>query len=188
MSKVNSFSLFFLSFSPLWLSVLIIDIKSIIENKQHIITEQCGIAAIVFFFIVSSIKILLAFRKNKNDTTIEYTIDDAEEEKAITSEYLLSYILPLFAFDFTVWHNALIFLLFFSILAFLCIRHQHFSINIILELCGYRFYRCSLKAGNKTLSKVVITKEQLQIRRKETIEIYPFNNEYVQDVKNWGEE
>ena len=40
MSFATSFSLFFLSFAPLWISVLFIDIKSIIEKQTGILTEK----------------------------------------------------------------------------------------------------------------------------------------------------
>ncbi|MBQ1502206.1 MAG: hypothetical protein IIZ45_06305, partial [Firmicutes bacterium] len=35
--------------------------------------------------------------------TTPHKVLSATEEKTITAEYLLSYILPLFAFDFTQW-------------------------------------------------------------------------------------
>lgn len=43
----------------------------------------------------------------------------------ITAEYLLSYILPLFAFDFTKWDEVVKFLIFFLTFSYLCIRHGH---------------------------------------------------------------
>ena len=116
----------------------------------------------------------------------EFTIDSMEEEKAITAEYLLSYILPLFAFDFTVWHQVVLFSVFFFVLAFLCIRHNYFSVNILLELFGYRFYRCCLRnEDGVTISKVIITKERLLNRKTERILIRPINNEYSTDITDW---
>ena len=76
--------------------------------------------------------LMLSFNKKNSDGSQEYTIDDVEEEKALSSEYLLSYILPLFAFDFTVWHQVILFLVFFFVLAFLCICHNYFNVNILL--------------------------------------------------------
>ena len=38
-----------------------------------------------------------------DDEKYVLTINDAKESKTITAEFLLSYILPLFAFDFTQW-------------------------------------------------------------------------------------
>mgnify|MGYP000320977530 FL=1 len=61
----------------------------------------------------------------------------------ITAEYLLSYILPLFAFDFTKWDEVVKFLIFFLTFGYLCIKHNSFSVNIVLELLGYKMYDCN---------------------------------------------
>ena len=57
-----------------------------------------------------------------DDEKYVLTINDAKESKTITAEFLLSYILPLFAFDFTQWDEVVKFfdLLphFFAIYAF----------------------------------------------------------------------
>ena len=74
--------------------------------------------------------------------------------------YLISYILPLFAFDFTLWDEVVEFMIFFIVLGFLCIYHNNFSVNIILELLQYRFYECSLlNADNIEVEKVIISKD-----------------------------
>ena len=44
MSYFQSICLLFTSFSPLWVAVLFIDIKSIVENRSFIITEYISIA------------------------------------------------------------------------------------------------------------------------------------------------
>ena len=186
MSLVASFSMFFLSFFPLWVSILFIDIKSIVEKQASIVTEQYSIGVILILFTISLIILMLSFNKKDRNGAQEYIIEDVEEEKTITAEYLLSYILPLFAFDFTVWHQVVLFLVFFSVLAFLCIRHNYFSVNVFLELLGYRFYRCKLQNDDKvTISKVIISKERLLNRKTERILTHPINNEYATDIQSW---
>ena len=120
MSVIFSASLFFMSFVPLWISILFIDVKSIVTGGE-IRTEVISIIIIV------------------------YRLVSCSEEKSVSAEYLLSYILPLFAFDFTQWDQVVLFLIFYVTLAFLCIRHNYFSINVILEVCHYRFYSCTLE-------------------------------------------
>ena len=100
-------------------------------------TEKYSVLAILILSIISLVIFALSFNKKNMSGAQEYIIDSVEEEKAISAEYLLSYILPLFAFDFTVWHQVALFLVFFFVLAFLCIRHNYFSVNILLELSGY---------------------------------------------------
>ena len=109
----------------------------------------------------------------------EYRIIVAKEEKTITAEYLLSYILPLFAFDFTVWDEVILFLVFFSVFAFLSIRHNHFSVNILLELMHYRFYSCKLENEDGiSISKIVICQDILSARIGGIISARSINNEY----------
>ena len=129
---------------------------------------------------------MISFNKQNKNGAQEFTIESVEEEKTITAEYLLSYILPLFAFDFTIWHQVVLFLIFFFVLAFLCIRHNYFSVNILLEIFGYRFYRSGLRNEDGILvSKVIITKERLLNRKAEKILVRPINNEYSIDIQDW---
>ena len=125
MSLAVSFSMFFLSFAPLWVSILFIDIKSIIENQTEIVTEKYSVLFILILAIISLVILMISFNKQNKNGAQEFTIESVEEEKTITAEYLLSYILPLFAFDFTIWHQVVLFLIFFFVLAFLCIRHNY---------------------------------------------------------------
>ncbi len=186
MSLVTSFSMFFLSFAPLWVSILFIDVKSIIEKQTYIATEKYSVLIILILAIISLAILMLSFNKRNNNGIQEFTIESVEEEKTLTAEYLLSYILPLFAFDFTVWHQVVLFLIFFFVLAFLCIRHNYFSVNILLEIFGYRFYRCILQNEDGiTVSKVIITKERLLNRKTEKILIHPINNECSTDIQDW---
>lgn len=183
MSVVTSFSMFYLSFAPLWVSILFIDIKSILEKESSILTEGITVIVIIVFSIFSTIIMKHSLNKNNRNGVQKYVIESVEEEKSITAEYLLSYILPLFVFDFTLWHQVVLFLIFFFVLGFLCIRHNYFSVNIVMELLGYRFYRCQLQnEDNITISKIVITKTKLIGHKTDTISIQPLTNEYVHEV------
>ena len=133
MSFATSFSLFFLSFAPLWISVLFIDIKSIIEKQTGILTEKYTVLVILVLSLVSLVILMLSFNKKNTNGAQEFIIDSVEEEKAITAEYLLSYILPLFAFDFTVWHQVVLFLIFFFVLASTTsLRNSSSSLRIVV--------------------------------------------------------
>lgn len=176
---VLSFCLFYLSFTPLWISVIFDDSLSIIQKNPNLCTEKISIIIIALTFVVS-LFILKNFLANKNNDNIEkYTITDVKEKKFLTVDYLLSYILPLFAFDFTVWHEVISFLIFFITFAFLCIRHNYFSVNIVLELLGYKIYQCKLENDdNILLSKNVISKKELNGRINLRIKAQKINNEY----------
>lgn len=179
MSLPISFSMFFLSFTPLWISILFIDIKSLIENEEYLYTEIISISTIVIVSIISII-VLLANIKSRNTNGAEtFSIVKASEEKTITAEFFLSYILPLFAFEFTEWDGVVLFLIFFGVLAYLSIKHNHFSVNIMLELLHYKFYLCELSNSDNTIiTKTIITKEILSSQINSDIHIRSINNEY----------
>jgi len=186
MSLLSSMSLFFLSFAPLWLSILFIDIKSIVEGLTPLYTEWISIVIIVIASIVSVFILLNALNTKRRSGVQKYRITVVEEEKTITAEYLLSYILPLFAFDFTLWSQVILFLIYFLTLGFLCIKHNHFSVNIVLEFFRYRFYRCELLSEDGIpITKYIISQEKLINHKTEIISVRPLNNEYSLDLLDW---
>lgn len=65
MSILSSISLFWISFTPLWLSILFIDAKSIIAGSPHIITEKYSILAILIAFVITFV--ILIFTVNPKD-------------------------------------------------------------------------------------------------------------------------
>lgn len=179
MALLISASMFFVSFSPLWLSVIFIDVMSISSGVPNIWTEYLSIGAILFFFIISVIIMMIGLNPMDTQNAQPFTIVEAKDEKAITSEFLLSYILPLFAFDFTRWQQVTLFLLFFMTLAFLCVRHNYYSVNIVLELLGYRFYRCDLENEDSICtSRLIISKFQLNGHKSKKVLLRSLNNEY----------
>lgn len=172
--------MFFLSFAPLWISVLFIDIKSICEGNTNIWTEIISVSLVLSVSVISLIVLMCELNSRNTSGQQEYRIISAKEEKTITAEFLLSYILPLFAFDFTVWDEVVLFLVFFLVLAFLSIRHNHFSVNILLELLHYRFYSCELEnEDNISITKIVVCQKILSAQTGEMIYARAINNEYI---------
>lgn len=184
MSKLFSFSLYYISFAPLWLSVLFIDLKSCIENSENLWTEKISIGCILIFAIVCLIVLLIELHTNDKESAVPQILKQAKEEKNITAEYLLSYILPLFAFDFTTWNGVILFLIFFFTLGFLCIKHNYFSVNIVLELANFRFYTCTFKNedGIET-EQTVISRRKLTGCIGEEVYLKSLNNEFKFDIK-----
>lgn len=179
MSAITGFSMFFLSFCPLWISVLFVDIKSICEGNPNIWTEIISISLLLIVSIIALIVLKCELNPRNTSNQQEFRIVSAKEEKMITAEYLLSYILPLFAFDFTVWDEVVLFLIFFLVFAFLSIRHNYFSVNILLELLRYRFYSCELEnEDNVSVSKIIVCQETLSAQIGDVIFVHAINNEY----------
>ena len=183
MSKFLFFSLYYTSFSPLWLSILFINIKSCIEKTQPINTEKYSIIVILVLWVITFISIRNNLCSKNIEGAIAVTLDTIQEEKSITSEYLLSYILPLFAFDFTRWDSVILFLIFFITLAYLCIKHNHFSVNIVLEILNYQVYTCTVKNDdNFCYRTTIISHRNLNAKKGEQIYLKSLNNEYKLDI------
>ncbi len=182
MNNLLSFSLYFLSFVPLWITVLFINIKSLIMKSQNPYTEFFSIIFIILFGAISLLIVKESFSISEKDTVEKFEITTVNECKTITVEFLLSYILPLFAFDFTLWDETVEFLIFFFILAYLSIKHNVFSVNIILEWSGYKLYDCTLKNNDDaTIDKIIVSKNVLRTCTGKHIKIKALNNDFVLD-------
>ena len=184
MSKLLLSSLYFTSFIPLWVSILFIDFKSLFDNNDNTWTERISISIILLIGLVSIGIVLLAFTTNSKEGVSMHVIKDVTEDKTITSEYLLSYILPLFAFDFTKWDQVILFLVFFVTLGFLCISHNHFSVNVLLELFKFRIFTCELENEDKVvIQSKIISNRLLNEHKGEDIYLKSLNNEIKLDIR-----
>lgn len=182
MSIFVSFSMYFLSFVPLWITILFIDIKSLIDVGGDKWTEIISISGILLGLLVSLIILFIKFFVIDDEKYV-LTIQEVKESKTITADFLLSYILPLFAFDFTQWDEVVKFLIFFLMFGFLCVRHNNFSVNIVLEFMHYRMYECSLmNADGKEVERTIISKNILSTSKGKDIRVKILNNEYYLDL------
>lgn len=180
MSTIVVFSMFVTSFMPLWISILIIEFLGICDvNNSNKITEIVCVSVIVLLNLMSFLLLKNWLKKAGKSASEELVVVEAKENKTISAEYLLSYILPLFAFDFKTWHSVILFLVFFCTLAFVCVRHNYISLNIVLEMMGYSQYDCLLKKEDvdTEISRIVITKEHLKTFCGRLIKINHLNNE-----------
>lgn len=183
MSKLVSSCLYFTSFLPLWISILFVDVKSYIENTENLFTEKISISCILIASIFSLVILLFSFRINSKEGSTKFILEKATTEKTITSEYLLSYTLPLFAFDFTKWDQVVLFLIFFLTLGFLCIRHNYFSVNMCLEILKYNLFTCELKNEDGTvIQKKIISHRTLTLCKGKFIYLKSLNNEISLDI------
>lgn len=183
MSKLLSISLYYVSFLPLWISILFIDVLSLLKKESCVKTELISMCCILIAMCVSITVIYRAFHRRGKEGSTKHTIKTAKEEKTISAEYLLSYILPLFAFDFTLWEQVVLFLIFFTTLGYLCVKHNHHSINILLEIAGFRFYECDLKNNDEVVTnRLIMSKQRLNELKGMDIYIAALNNDYSLDV------
>lgn len=187
---IFEFAMYYLSFLPLWISIIFIDVVNCCRESNNLWTENISIVLIPLGIIVCSVVTWKWLTKKGSQNREKYRIEAAKEERFVTAEFLISYVLPLFAFDFTKWDGAVLFALFFSVFWFLVYRHKYFCTNLALEICGYRVYECELKNGTRTINKHVVSRSQLDGFVGKEIRTRKFNNDYHFEVKmgNRGED
>lgn len=184
MSGYLSYILYFASFAPLWMSVIFIDCKSLfIDKTEYRYTEILSIVLIILGMILSIIILCNRLYRQKLENSIQYEIKIAKEQKTVTADFLLTYILPLFAFDFTKWFEVFLFLLFFILLGYLTTNHHIFSANIILDIMKFRFYECTLITPDRTeVELIILSRKPPTDRIGEKINMKTLNNELKLEV------
>lgn len=207
MDKRFKWNMFITSFIPLWVSIMVSDIWSIVEsginnwlyenNLFHNIINICkdnGVSLVVILITgtltISSIVSINKFLKDKcsNTQPPEIKIKKAMRANKLSSEFLLAYILPMIAFNFAEFKSAVLFVIYFGTLAFLCIRNSNVYTNIWLEFRGYRMYLCDLEANRmgrvyKYENCLVISKNNLTIKIENNLEYWDFDNYIYIDLR-----
>lgn len=177
-------SLFITSLLPLWIAISFIELFSILDaNNLYKTTEYIVILSIVLINLLCIFYLNKKLSQLKKQKEPSQKISNVIKEKSITTEYLLSCILPLLAFDFTNWKQILIFLIFFATLSFLCLRNKNVYANIFLEFQKYNFYTCELVNLDNVKSTVtVISKNNLSKKVNKDICFARIDDEVFLDV------
>ena len=179
---IFEFSMYYLSFLPLWISIIVIDVISLGRGTENKWTEIISIPIIMLGIVLCSIVSYKWLTKKGNVNREKYRIEKAKEERFVTAEFLMSYVFPLYAFDFTQWDGVILFGLFFLIFYFLVHRHQYFCTNLALEICKYRIYQCDLKIEKVIISKRVVSRNELDGLVGKIVRTRKFNNDYHFEV------
>ena len=179
---VFQLSMYYLSFTPLWITVILMDVFSMVNGEFNLWTEYISIPLLVVVFILAITCVRKELNPKGMDNTQEYELESAKEEKFLAAEFLMSFVLPLFAFDFTKHQSVILFLVFFLIFGWLCIRHNYFCVNVVLEAMGYKVYDCTYQTFDEVIiEKKVISKRPLPQCVGDTVRTRSLNNEYVLD-------
>lgn len=166
--------LWFLNLLPLWFVVVFRDVRSILMHSNNVGSEWCGIigcAAGVLFSVVVVRRCLSGKENGKC-----YVLKSAFEMKALTVEALLMYVFPMVAFDFCRWEGLLEFLVFFVVVALLCMRQRIITGNVVLALLGFRFYRCEFQDSQ---ALIAITRDDLAGEEGRDISCVSLSNDDV---------
>lgn len=179
MGIIFSVSQYFLSFMPLWVAIIFIQVRSILSQSDSLYCEWISLICILLMTVFATIVLRKGLRNNDTSTHECYLVE-VKEEKGKSLEYLLTYILPLSAFDFTTWDGMTLYLLFFLIMGFLSIKHQYFLINIPLEVLGFNTYLCDYKdESGIELQATIIYRGNLKVMENNSINAKYINNQYM---------
>lgn len=200
MWKKFRWDMFITSFLPLWVSIIIIDIwnaaKKLVDlwNANNTPCQNVfyglnasliEILSIVVILIGIAISILgiNSFLRERNcaQNNSKVKIIKATRANKLSAEFLLAYILPMIAFDFSNLQNIVLFLVYFSVLAFLCIRNNNIYTNIFLEFKGYKMYYCDVSSPIINTDHIyreclVISKKNLCQEEENNITCWDFDN------------
>ena len=193
--------MFVTSFIPLWISIIIFDLWDLVDeavasySKEGTLLEKLRSFAldntiqiisitVIVIMVVFSICGINRFLRNRENSQQNPTgtILKAKKANKLSSEFLLAYILPLIAFDFSDLKSIVLFLTYFIILAFLCIRNNNIYTNIMLEFKKYRIYSCDIQRptpGNQTIiyyDSLIISKEDLTSLENKKVKYWDCDN------------
>lgn len=205
MGKKFKWDMLITSFIPLWSSIIIVscfDIgKFIAENprcNQNLISYLFEIVfnmRMMFILIIVVVTILInsviginSFLKSVQMSGNKQNgkIINSKKESNIP-EFLISYILPMIAFDFTEIQGIVLFCVYFFILLWLCIRNNDVYTNILLEIKKYKMYKCDIECNvlNKKVvyyDSIIISKQDLTMQNSNFIEYWDFDKNIYIDL------
>lgn len=202
--------MFVTSFIPLWFSIIVFNVWKIVENSidawnkknkyvdniVNCIEKSCVeiiVTIVVVLLVWISVRGINSFIKQRKSTTNnpKGTIIRATKANKLSSEFLLAYILPMIAFDFGEIKDIVLFVIYFSVLAYLCIRNNNIYTNILLEFKGYKMYNCDVECSVLEERKIyhdslIISEEDLTQMEENKISYWDFDK-YIYIAINEGE-
>lgn len=206
MGKKFKWDMIITSFMPLWISIIIIscfDIGDFVAEHpkcnqnliNYIFKIVCDMHAmfllnsIIIVVFTNSIIGINSFLKKekKSGNKPNGKIIKSKKAGSSASEFLIAYILPMIAFDFTKIQGIVLFCIYFFILSWLCIRNNNVYTNIILEVKKYRIYRCDIERDvlNRKIiyyDCIILSKQDLTMQNNNFIEYWDFDKDIYLDL------
>ena len=191
MTQFFKWNMFFTSFLPLWISIVVTDLwtigNKIIENSEEAFEnsriEIITIVLLIGYTLFSMFYISRIISAQERSTNKEQgIIVRAKRANKLSAEFLLAYILPMIAVDFSSMNNIVLFLIYFVVLSFLCIRNSNVYTNIFLELKGYKMYECNIE--RRVMNRTITDEACLVISKYSLIQAIPRNLQYF-DFENY---
>lgn len=186
MNKLFKYSAFFVSYTPLWASILYVDFMSLLYHKTPSRwTEMISITMIVVAYVISIINMIRTLKGMNKENSEKFRITAVQEQKTAALEYVLTFVLPMFAFEFTQWENCILFIIYFSTLLMLCSKHNLLFANMVFEVQNYRLYDVTVQNSHgKPVKREIISKRHLENMKEEDIYLRSMNSGFWFDVSD----
>ena len=162
---------FFVSMLPLWISILVkycFKIYYYIENRDVAKITFCQIVTrcqfifalfVIITFLLSYVS-LIKYLNDFNDYMDEIKVfKSVSRGRTLTLGFVITYVLPLFAFNFWQFEGLILFLVYFFTLSILVIKNRVFDGNIVLECMGFNFYKCKIDNSDEIC---VVSKREIE--------------------------
>jgi hypothetical protein len=172
-----SIAIFISGYTPLFLIMVIKDIKEFIWYSTSIGKPIFGIsnlkipyfvefsnpATVLSLVIISALSIFMLnyVVTNISRNPFEIKITKAKSRSSEVVNYTIPYMISFVAFDLSKWQDLLSLIIFLSILCLLSIRSQSIFINPILAALGYGLYDCEYTERGKAKECVMLSKSDL---------------------------
>ncbi|SFB08263.1 hypothetical protein [Clostridium frigidicarnis] len=192
--------MFVTSFIPLWFSIIVVDIWDLIKQSVEVwnidktfysnisscfetsMLQVISVVVIVIIVLISirGINSFLSDCKFSGNNP-KGKIIKARKANKLSSEFLLAYILPMIAFDFSNLQKIVLFIIYFVVLAILCIRNNNIYTNILLEFKGYKMYTCDIECDVMNRKHIycdslIISEDDLTLCEDNEISYWDFDN------------
>lgn len=214
MDKRFKWNMLITSFIPLWVSIIISDMWDIViyvvSRWKHLLNLDMDFKYVLFRFLkanglmissimvisivvvisIVDIKLFIRAKEKEGNSPVGRLLRITRANK-LSAEFLLAYILPLIAFDFSDAKGVALFVLYFCVLAFLCIRNNNIYTNIYLEIKKFRMYECDVECRVANGSKVyknslVLSRRDLTTRTDGGMRYWDFDNYIYIDLDQDG--
>ena len=174
--------MYYLAFTPLWILVVLTDIFSIMDNEADLYTEKISIPFLFGAFLVALHIVRKELTSEKVDNVQPMHLKNVKEEKFAVAEFMMSFVFPMFAFDFTKYQGIMLFSVFFLMFGWLCIKHNYLCVNVVLEIMKYKIYDCECVNMDKIkYEKKILSNRRLIEQSNTTVLTRRINNEYLFD-------
>ena len=199
MDNKFKFHMLMTSFIPLWVSIILIGIWSIVGRSfcsfsQFLQINYIELSTIFLILVILSTSLIALMRffstkSKKHENSGVGKVLSAKKSNKLVSDFLLAYVLPMIAFDFTSLQGVLLFLIYFCVLAFLSIRNNNVYTNILFEFKKYRMYDCGLECtigGEKVIRDdcTVFSRSNMIIKVNSEITYFDFDNDIYIDLSH----